>query len=207
MLAPVMSLPHLPHHQGWIEVVVGPMFSGKSDELIRRIKRALIARQRVLVFKPRLDDRYHATDVFSHDGRRAEAIAVRDAAELEAHLCDPLPEVVAVDEAQFFDDGLVKLVLELADKGVRVICAGLDMDFRGEPFGIMPQLLARAEYVEKLYAVCPVCGAPATRTQRFVNGKPARYDDPVILVGASEAYEPRCRKCHTVVTKEVQEIL
>lgn len=183
------------------------MFSGKSEELIRRIKRALIARQRVLVFKPRLDDRYHATDVFSHDGRRAEAIAVRDAAELAAHLSDPLPEVVAVDEAQFFDDGLIKLVLELADKGVRVICAGLDMDFRGEPFGVMPQLLARAEYVEKLYAVCPLCGAPATRTQRFVNGKPARYDDPVILVGASEAYEPRCRKCHTVVTKEVQEIL
>ncbi|WP_435900231.1 thymidine kinase [Meiothermus cerbereus] len=202
-----MSLPHLPHHQGWIEVVVGPMFSGKSDELIRRIKRALIARQRVLVFKPRLDDRYHASDVYSHDGRRAEAIPVRDAAELRAHLYDPLPDVVAVDEAQFFDEGLIKLVLELADKGVRVICAGLDMDFRGEPFGIMPQLLSRAEYVEKLYAVCPACGAPATRTQRFVNGKPARYDDPVILVGASEAYEPRCRKCHTVVTKEVQEIL
>lgn len=202
-----MSLPHLPHHQGWIEVVVGPMFSGKSDELIRRIKRALIARQRVLVFKPRLDDRYHATDVSSHDGRRAEAIAVYDSAELRAHLTEPLPDVVAVDEAQFFDAGLVPLVLELADKGVRVICAGLDMDFRGEPFGIMPDLLTRAEYVEKLYAVCPVCGAPATRTQRFVNGKPARYDDPVILVGASEAYEPRCRKCHTVVAQEVQEIL
>ncbi|RIH80783.1 thymidine kinase [Meiothermus hypogaeus] len=202
-----MSLPHLPHHQGWIEVVVGPMFSGKSDELIRRIKRALIARQRVLVFKPRIDARYHATDVSSHDGRRAEAIAVYDSAELRAHLTEPLPDVVAVDEAQFFDEGLIPLVLELADKGVRVICAGLDMDFRGEPFGIMPNLLTRAEYVEKLYAVCPVCGAPATRTQRFVNGKPARYDDPVILVGASEAYEPRCRKCHIVVAPEVQEIL
>nr|WP_119339603.1 thymidine kinase [Meiothermus hypogaeus] len=200
-------MPHLPHHQGWIEVVVGPMFSGKSDELIRRIKRALIARQRVLVFKPRIDARYHATDVSSHDGRRAEAIAVYDSAELRAHLTEPLPDVVAVDEAQFFDEGLIPLVLELADKGVRVICAGLDMDFRGEPFGIMPNLLTRAEYVEKLYAVCPVCGAPATRTQRFVNGKPARYDDPVILVGASEAYEPRCRKCHIVVAPEVQEIL
>lgn len=202
-----MSLPHLPHHQGWIEVVVGPMFSGKSDELIRRIKRALIARQRVLVFKPRIDDRYHHTDVSSHDGRRAEAIPVRDSTELHAYLSDPLPDVVAVDEAQFFDAGLIEVVLKLADKGVRVICAGLDMDFRGEPFGVIPDLLTRAEYVEKLYAVCPVCGAPATRTQRFVNGKPARYDDPVILVGASEAYEPRCRKCHTVVTKEVQEIL
>jgi thymidine kinase len=202
-----MSLPHLPHHQGWIEVVVGPMFSGKSDELIRRIKRALIARQRVLVFKPRIDDRYNLTDVSSHDGIRAEAIPVRDSTELRVRLTDPLPEVVAVDEAQFFDAGLIGVVLELADKGVRVICAGLDMDFRGEPFGIIPDLLTRAEYVEKLYAVCPVCGAPATRTQRFVNGKPARYDDPVILVGAREAYEPRCRKCHTVITREVQEIL
>ncbi|WP_299426694.1 thymidine kinase [uncultured Meiothermus sp.] len=200
-------MPHLPHHQGWIEVVVGPMFSGKSDELIRRIKRALIARQRVLVFKPRIDDRYNLTDVSSHDGIRAEAIPVRDSTELRVRLTDPLPEVVAVDEAQFFDAGLIGVVLELADKGVRVICAGLDMDFRGEPFGIIPDLLTRAEYVEKLYAVCPVCGAPATRTQRFVNGKPARYDDPVILVGAREAYEPRCRKCHTVITREVQEIL
>jgi len=202
-----MSLPHLPHHQGWIEVVVGPMFSGKSDELIRRIKRALIARQRVLVFKPGIDDRYHRADVASHDGRRAGAIPVRDSSELRQHLAEPLPDVVAIDEAQFFDVGLIKVVLELADKGVRVICAGLDLDFRGEPFGIMPDLLARAEYVEKLYAVCPACGAPATRTQRFVNGKPARYDDPVILVGASETYEPRCRKCHMVVTREVQEIL
>jgi len=183
------------------------MFSGKSEELIRRIKRALIARQRVLVFKPRLDDRYHLSDVWSHDGQRAEAIPVRDSAELQACLIEPLPDVVAVDEAQFFDEGLTRVVLELANKGVRVICAGLDMDFRGEPFGAIPELLTRAEYVEKLYAVCPVCTAPATRTQRFVNGKPARYDDPIILVGASEAYEPRCRKCHMVVPKEVQEIL
>ncbi|WP_281270856.1 thymidine kinase [Meiothermus luteus] len=202
-----MSLPHLPHQPGWIEVVVGPMFSGKSDELIRRVKRALFARQRVMVFKPSLDNRYHATDVASHDGLRIEAIAVRDSVELRAHLAEPLPDVVAVDEAQFFDPGLLGLVLELADEGVRVICAGLDMDFRGEPFGIMPELLARAEYVQKLFAVCPVCGGPATRTQRFVNGKPARYDDPVIWVGAAESYEPRCRRCHVVVRPEVQEIL
>lgn len=207
MLGPFMAMPHIPHHEGWIEVVVGPMFSGKSDELIRRIKRALIARQRVVVFKPRLDDRYHATDVSSHDGRRAEAIPVRDSKEMQAQLSDPLPDVVAIDEAQFFDAGLIGIVLELANRGVRVICAGLDMDFKAEPFGIMPELLTRAEYVEKLFAVCPVCGAPATRTQRFVNGKPARYDDPVILVGASESYEPRCRKCHTVVGLEVQAIL
>jgi len=198
-----MALPHLPHHQGWIEVVVGPMFSGKSEELIRRVKRALIANQKVKVFKPRIDDRYHASDVTSHDGKRAEAIPVRDSAQVRVHLIEEMPEVVAFDEAQFFDLGLVKIVLELAEKGVRVICAGLDMDFRAEPFGIVPELLTRAEYIEKLHAVCPLCGAPATRTQRLVNGLPARYDDPVILVGASESYEPRCRKCHKVVRDEV----
>jgi len=192
-------MPHLPLHAGWIEVVVGPMFSGKSEELIRRVKRALIAGQTVMVFKPRLDDRYHASDVVSHDGKRIEALSVADSSELSRNLPNPLPEVVAVDEAQFFDPGLVKLLLELAQQGVRVIVGGLDMDFRAEPFGIMPELLARAEYVEKLTAVCPVCGAPATRTQRLVNGQPARFDDPVILGGAHEAYEPRCRKCHVVV--------
>lgn len=191
-------MPHLPVLPGWIEVVVGPMFSGKSEELIRRVKRALIAGQRVMVFKPRIDDRYHASDVTSHDGRRAEAVAVKDSAELRTHLGEELPEVLAVDEVQFFDEGLVELALELADQGVRVILAGLDQDFRGEPFGIIPQLLAKAEYVEKLAAVCPVCGSPATRTQRLIGGRPARYDDPVILVGASESYEPRCRKCHVV---------
>ena len=191
-------MPHLPLHDGWIEVVVGPMFSGKSEELIRRVKRALIANQRVLVFKPRLDDRYHASDVVSHDGKRTEALAVRSSQEIGPYLSSHLPQVVAVDEAQFFDIGLIPLVLQLAQQGVRVIVAGLDMDFRGEPFGLMPELLSRADYVEKLTAVCPRCGAPASRTQRLVNGAPARFDDPVILVGASEAYEPRCRKCHMV---------
>lgn len=191
-------MPHLPLHVGWIEVVVGPMFSGKSEELIRRVKRALIANQSVMVFKPLIDDRYHASDVVSHDGKRTEAVPVRDATALKAALSNPLPQVVAVDEAQFFSSDLVPVLLQLAEQGVRVIAAGLDMDFRGEPFGLMPELLSRAEYVEKLTAVCPVCGAPASRTQRLVNGQPARFDDPIILVGASEAYEPRCRKCHEV---------
>jgi thymidine kinase len=185
------------HRQGWIEVIAGPMFSGKSEELIRRVRRALIARQRVLVFKPRLDNRYHESHVVSHDGKQVAAIPVESAAEMEAHL-DPLPQVVAVDEAQFLDRGLLSLVERLAAQGVRVILAGLDLDFRGEPFGLMPELLARAEFVEKLSAICPRCGAPATRTQRLVNGKPARYSDPVILVGAEEHYEPRCRACHEV---------
>jgi len=185
------------HRKGWIEVIAGPMFSGKSEELIRRVRRALIARQSVLVFKPRLDNRYHESHVVSHDGKQVAAIPVESAAEMAAHL-DPLPQVVAVDEVQFLDRGLLSLVEGLAAKGVRVILAGLDLDFRGEPFGIMPELLARAEFVEKLSAICPRCGAPATRTQRLVNGRPARYSDPVILVGAEEHYEPRCRACHEV---------
>jgi thymidine kinase len=190
-------MPPVMHRQGWIEVIAGPMFSGKSEELIRRVRRALIARQRVLVFKPRLDNRYHESHVVSHDGKQVAAIPVESAAEMEAHL-DPLPQVVAVDEAQFLDRGLLSLVERLAAQGVRVILAGLDLDFRGEPFGLMPELLARAEFVEKLSAICPRCGASATRTQRLVNGKPARYSDPVILVGAEEHYEPRCRACHEV---------
>jgi thymidine kinase len=200
---------------GHVEVVVGPMFSGKSEELIRRVTRALIARQRVDVFKPALDDRYHVTHVASHAGRTAEARAVAGTAEVRARLgLEPqpalfgleappaerprLPDVVAFDEAQFFDAGLVELALELAGAGVRVIAAGLDLDFRGEPFGAVPELLARAEHVEKLTAVCVACGAPATRTQRLVNGVPARFNDPVIMVGAAESYEPRCRAHHEV---------
>ncbi|WP_457637245.1 thymidine kinase [Oceanithermus sp.] len=191
-------MPFLPYQPGWIEVITGPMFSGKSEELIRRVKRVLIAGQKVRVFKPRLDDRYDASDVVSHDGERVRAEPVADSAELRSRLEGEKPQVVAVDEAQFFDDGLPGLLEELASQGIRVIVAGLDQDFRGEPFGIMPTLLAKAEFVEKLSAVCVRCGRAATRTQRLVNGKPARYDEPVILVGASEAYEPRCRACHEV---------
>ncbi len=191
-------MPFLPYQSGWLEVIAGPMFSGKSEELIRRVKRVLIAGQKVRVFKPKLDDRYHASDVVSHDGERVRAEPVAGSSEMQSRLEGEDVQVVAVDEAQFFDDGLPELLEELAANGVRVIVAGLDMDFRGEPFGVMPTLMARAEFVEKLSAVCVRCGRAATRTQRLVNGKPARYDEPVILVGASEAYEPRCRACHEV---------
>ena len=191
-------MPFLPYQSGWLEVIAGPMFSGKSEELIRRVKRVLIAGQKVRVFKPRLDDRYHASDVVSHDGERVRAEPVAGSSEMRSRLQGEDVQVVAVDEAQFFDDGLPELLEELAANGVRVIVAGLDMDFRGEPFGVMPTLMARAEFVEKLSAVCVRCGRAATRTQRLVDGKPARYDEPVILVGASEAYEPRCRACHEV---------
>jgi thymidine kinase len=182
---------------GWIEVVAGPMFSGKSEELIRRVTRAMIARQHVQVFKPAIDDRYDAVAVASHAGRTLQAEAVADVAALRARL-DSGTRVVAVDEGQFFDADLVPLALELADRGRRVIVAGLDLDFRGAPFGPMPELLAQAEVVEKLTAICR-CGKAATRTQRLIAGHPAHEEDPVILVGAAESYEPRCRSCHVVL--------
>lgn len=182
---------------GWIEVICGSMFSGKTEELIRRVRRAQIARQRVQVFKHSLDARYAQREVASHNGLQLEAIPVENAAQLRA-LIAPETTVVAIDEGQFFDEGLVGLCEELADRGLRVIVAGLDLDFRGEPFGPMPQLMARAERVDKLQAICVVCGGPASRTQRLINGQPAAYDDPVILVGADEVYQARCRGCHQV---------
>ena len=182
---------------GWIEVICGSMFSGKTEELIRRVRRAQIARQKVQVFKPALDTRYTEREVTSHNGMQVEAVSVENTARIRA-LIRPDTTVVALDEAQFFDDDVVALCEELANRRNRVIVAGLDMDFRGEPFGPMPQLMARAERVNKLQAICLVCGGPACRTQRLINGQPAAYDDPVILVGASEVYEARCRGCHVV---------
>jgi len=183
--------------RGRIEVICGSMFSGKSEELIRRVRRAMIARRRVQVYKPALDDRYDRRQVASHDGARVEAVAVRDSGEILAHL-ELDVSVVAIDEAQFLDGGIVEVTQELADRGIRVIVAGLDLDFRGEPFGAMPELLARAEQVDKLQAICMVCGAPASRTQRLVDGRPAQYTDPIILIGAQESYEARCREHHLV---------
>jgi len=182
---------------GHIEVICGSMFSGKSEELIRRVRRGHYARQRVQVFKPSLDTRSELTTVTSHDGRDVQAVAVDSTAELLARVADDT-EVVAIDEAQFFDDDLPLVCRKLADRGVRVIAAGLDLDFRGEPFGPMPQLLAQAEEVQKLHAICMVCGEDASRTQRIINGQPAAYDDPIILIGADEAYEARCRHHHEV---------
>jgi thymidine kinase len=173
------------------------MFSGKSEELIRRVKRAEIARQKVQVFKPRLDTRYGVDQVSSHSGAHVEAVAVQQAADI-LRLVQPDTAVVAIDEVQFFDWSISDVCSALADQDKRVILAGLDLDFRGEPFGPMPLLMAQAEEVEKLHAICMVCGAPATRTQRLINGAPATYADPVILVGASEAYQARCRKHHEV---------
>jgi thymidine kinase len=185
------------HHTGRVEVICGSMFSGKTEELIRRVRRAVIAKQKVQVFKPDVDVRYSIQRVTSHNGQAFEAVPVPSAHAIVEQL-DPDTTVVAVDEAQFFDAAIDQVTDQLARKGIRVIIAGLDMDFRGEPFGPMPALLCRADEVQKLHAICMVCGENASRTQRLVNGEPARYNDPIILVGASEAYEARCRDHHTV---------
>ncbi|MGL4610814.1 MAG: thymidine kinase [Trueperaceae bacterium] len=182
---------------GHIEVIVGPMFSGKSEELIRRVNRAVIAKQKVQVFKPAIDNRYDAVAVASHNGRTFEARAINNLEDIRQWL-ESGTHVVAIDEGQFLSHDLVELCIDLADEGKRVIVAGLDLDFRAEPFGPMPRLLAQAEMVDKLTAICS-CGRAATRTQRLIGGHPAHYDDPVILVGAAESYEPRCRHDHTVI--------
>jgi thymidine kinase len=185
---------------GWLELICGSMFSGKSEELIRRVKRATYAKQEVRVFKPVIDNRYSEAAVVSHNGTSMTSYAISSAADIWDHISEST-DVVAVDEVQFFDQEIVEVLSSLADKGYRVIAAGLDMDFRGEPFGVVPNIMAIAESVTKLQAVCSVCGSPASRTQRLIDGKPASYDDPVILVGASESYEARCRHHHEVPGK------
>ena len=182
---------------GQVELICGSMFSGKTEELIRRVRRAEIARQKVQVFKPSLDDRYGVQHVTSHNGVNLGAVAVDNAHEI-LDLVQPDAEVVAIDEAQFFDPEVASVCNTLAERGLRVIVAGLDMDFRGEPFGPMPMLMAEAEKVSKLRAICVICGREASRTQRLIDGQPAAYDDPVIMVGAKEVYQARCRHCHQV---------
>jgi len=186
-----------PKNHGWVEVIIGPMYSGKSEELIRRIRRIKIAKQKVQVFKPEIDNRYSNVDVVSHCGAKIEAVSVIDSTQILG-LLDEDTQVVAIDEVQFFDNGIIDVITTLADNNKRVICAGLDMDFRGVPFGPIPTLLAVAEFIDKIQAICVVCGNPATRTQRLINGKPAKYEDPIVLIGATESYEARCRKCHIV---------
>lgn len=185
------------HHSGRVELICGSMFSGKTEELIRRLRRAQIAKQKVQVFKPAIDNRYAESALASHSGSNFNAIPVPQAADIRQCL-EPDVNVVGIDEVQFFDPAIVQVVRDLSAHGLRVIMAGLDLDFRGEAFGMMPALLCEAEYVDKLHAICMVCGEEACRTQRLVNGQPAFHDDPIILVGAAEAYEPRCRQHHEV---------
>lgn len=188
------------NQSGWIEVICGSMFSGKSEELIKRVHRAQFAKENVAVFKPVIDNRYSEVAVVSHNGSQVKAASVSSAADI-LHQVTADIDLVAIDEAQFLDQDLVETIQILANQGHRVIVAGLDQDFRGVPFGPMPQVMAVAELVTKLHAVCAVCGSPASRTQRLLDGKPASFDDPVIMVGASESYEPRCRHHHEVPGK------
>jgi thymidine kinase len=191
---------------GWIEVICGVMFSGKSEELIRRVRRAIIAKKKVQVFKSHLDERYAGIyRISSHDGRSVDAVPI-DTPEQIAQLVQPDTQVVAIDEAQFLDPSIVDLATALANRGTRVILAGTDSDFRGEPFGPMPQLLAIAEVVDKLHAICVICGNPASRNQRLIGGKPARYDSPTIMVGSTESYEARCRTCHSVPRRDEDQV-
>jgi thymidine kinase len=195
-----------PSTGGWIEVISGVMFSGKSEELIRRVRRAVIARKKVQVFKSHLDARYAGIyQVSSHDGRSVEAVPVDTTDQIIARI-EGSTQVVGIDEAQFLDSGIVELATSLAQRGLRVIIAGTDLDFRGEPFGSMPQLMAIAELVDKLHAICVICGGPASRNQRLIEGKPARYDSPTIMVGGQESYEARCRSCHRVPRRDEDQV-
>ncbi len=188
------------YKNGFIEVVCGPMFAGKTEELIRRIKRLEYAKQSVLVFKPKIDTRYVVNEIVSHNLSKKPSIIIENSTEILNYVTDETDAVV-IDEVQFFDLGVVEIAEGLADRGIRVIVGGLDRNFRGEPFGPMPDLLARAEFVTKLTAICVKSGLPATRTQRIIDGKPANYSDPLILVGANESYEPRSRHYHEVPGK------
>lgn len=190
------------HHGGRIEVICGSMFSGKTEELIRRVRRAEYARQKVQIFKPEIDNRYSKDNVYSHSGMSVTAQRISAPDEILTLLA-PETTVIAIDEVQFLDTSIVLMAEKLANSGYRVICAGLDLDFRAEPFGPIPALLSIAEDVTKLHAICVVCGEVACRSQRLVNGQPARYDDPVIMIGAQETYEARCREHFEIPGREL----
>lgn len=196
-----MNMNYYDSKKGWIEVIAGPMFAGKTEELIRRVKRMEYAKKNYMIFKPAIDTRYSKNEVVSHNKKTLNAISISHGSDIKRHLKDDTQAIV-IDEVQFFDESLLKYVMDFADNGYRVICAGLDTDFRGEPFGVVGPLMAVSESVTKLTAICCVCGEEATRTQRIIDGKPAFYDDPIILVGANDSYEARCRCCHQVIKHE-----
>lgn len=183
---------------GWIECICGSMFSGKSEELLRRIKRGVIAKQKVLLFKPSIDNRYDENRVSTHNGNSYDSISIEKSSDILNFVKDTKYDIIGIDEIQFFDNDIVKIINKLADDGIRVIVAGLDMDFKAEPFHPMPEIMAISEMVTKLHAVCNKCGKEASRSQRLINGKPAKYDAPIVVIGASESYEARCRHCHEI---------
>jgi len=192
---------NLVDRKGCIEVICGPMFSGKTEALINRVKSAMAQDKKVQVFKPIIDDRYNPLFVNSHNGLSIDAISIKYGTEILQFL-DKDADIIAIDEIQFFEKDILDVIKAIAKSGVRVITNGLDLDFRGEPFGLMPYVLALAEYIDKLTSICAICGKPATMTQRLVNDKPAKYNEPIILIGASDSYEPRCRNCHEIIKEE-----
>ncbi len=183
--------------KGVLEVICGSMFSGKSEELIRRIKRAQFAKLKVLVFKHSLDTRIETDHIQSHNGSQLQALLTDNPSALNAHITSNV-QIIGIDEIQFFSPEIIPIICALIDAGKRIIVAGLDLDFKGYPFGCMPSLMAIADHVTKLKAICLPCGKDAHFTQRLINGKPARYDDPLILIGAQEQYQARCRDCHII---------
>lgn len=184
--------------RGWIECICGSMFSGKSEELLRRIKRGVIAKQNVLLFKPAIDNRYEAGKVSTHNGNSYASICIENSKDIYKYVDKENYDIIGIDEIQFFDKNIVDVINNLANKGIRVIVAGLDMDFRGEPFYPMPEIMAISEIVTKLHAVCSKCGREASRSQRLLDGQPAKYDDEIVVIGASESYEARCRHCYEI---------
>ncbi|MBF0715054.1 thymidine kinase [Gemelliphila palaticanis] len=183
---------------GWIECICGSMFSGKSEELLRRVKRGIIARQKVILFKPTIDNRYIKDKISTHNGNSYDSICIENSKEIYDYIKNEKYDIIGIDEVQFFDEDIVNIINDLANRGSRVIVAGLDMDFKGQPFYPVPNIMAISEIVTKLHAVCTVCGSEASRSQRLIDGKPAKMDDPIVVVGASEAYEARCRHCHKI---------
>lgn len=186
------------YSQGWIEVITGGMFAGKTEELIRRVQVLSYTNASILVFKPSIDNRYSDEYVVSHSGSKVLSINIKESKEILQYY-KPDVQIIAIDEVQFFDLEIVEICEYLANQGCRVICAGLDLDFRAEAFEVMSQLMPKAEFITKLTAICVICSSAATRSQRLVNEEPAKYDDPIILIGAKESYEARCRKHHQVV--------
>lgn len=192
-----MTISSSKKNNGKLETICGPMFSGKSEELIRRLRRAMIAKQRVIAFKHNLDNRATAENIASHDGRTIKAFPIDTIEGILKHLTPDI-DVIGIDEIQFFQFNIVSLVYQLVNEGKRVIIAGFERDFRGLPMGPMPLFLALADSVLKLSAICAICGKEAQFSQRLVNGKPAKYDDPTIVIGAQDCYQARCRNCHKI---------
>ncbi len=192
-------------NKGWVEVICGPMFAGKTEEVIRRVRRLQYANKKVIIFKPQFDDRYSNSEIVSHNKNVVKAVEIDKAIDIFKYLTQDTDAIV-VDEVQFLDNEIIDIIEFVADQGIRVIVAGLDKDFKGDPFGNMGEIIAKADLVEKLTSICSKCGQAATRSQRLLNGEPARYEDEVLLLGASESYEPRCRHCHEVDKKKEYEI-